>query len=180
MADSLRPAAPASAVGGFAGRAPGQWPEQQPRQREREPRPADAADEVSLSLGHGAAAARRLLRERVLVRTREQLELGGAETPVGPAFAEQVETETVAAFVGRLMSAQNQLAAARAGVWEPARLRASLDAALRRGLEEALEWTAAAERGVEAATAELLAVAAEYGRRLAAAGADADAHTPER
>lgn len=178
MADSLRTAAPASAVGGFAGRPPGQWPEQPPRPREREPRPADVADEVSLSLGQGAVAARRLLRERVLARTREQLELGGAEAPAGPAFAEQVETETVAAFVGRLLSAQNQLAGARAGVWEPARVRAGLDAALRRGLEEALEWTAAAEPGAPAATAELLAIAAEYARRLAAAGADADAPPP--
>ncbi len=158
--DPLRSPGPVHALGGFPGRAPADL-SRRPHPRERAAE--RAVDRVSI---HGAAViAGRLLRERVLAQTRLSLALG--EGGVGPEFAEVIEGEPVAAFLGRLLSAQNQLAARRAGVWPERRLRRRLDRALRAGAAETLELLAA--DGRDAAGAAIVAeVLAEYARRLAA------------
>ncbi|MCB9876012.1 MAG: hypothetical protein H6835_00285 [Planctomycetes bacterium] len=132
MADPLSNAAPVGGVGGFPER-PRDWSRREP------PRGGVHKDvehdEVSL---HGAAQiARRLLRSRVLARTRQHLELGDDE--VVPRFAEAVDAESLASFVGRLIGAQNQLAALRCDRWSSRELRQRLDAALRHGLEDAAD-----------------------------------------
>ena len=129
---------------------------------------APAADRIDL---HAAAqVARRLLRERVLVRTRQQLAL--PEGGVAHDFAEAVDDEAVAAFLGRLLGAQNQLAAQRAGDWEPRRVRACLDRALRDAVAEVLEMLAADGHDGSAGAAVVADVLTEYGRRLAVLALD--------
>lgn len=161
MADSLRSTTPIDAAGGFAGRRPkqpqdGQQPEQAPR---REPEPARAADRVSRE--PSAHVARQLLRERVLARTRVLLELG--ETVGLPVFAEVIDGESVDAFLGRLLSAQNQLSARRANAMDSRLVRRCLDVALHEGVDETRELLCGDEPGL-AFVAEVMG---EYARRLA-------------
>jgi hypothetical protein len=132
MADSLNSANPIAAAGGFAGRSGGQQPSQAKPRPARSGAEAAPADAVELS----AAPVRQLLRERILARTRTELGLA-ASASHGPAFAEAIDSESVTAFVGRLLSAQNQLAAA-AGLSGPNR-REALDRAFREGAAEAHE-----------------------------------------
>ena len=164
MADSLRSAAPVSGLGGFAGRreppAAGGGGQKAP------PPPARPPEHDQIEVAGSAAVARKVLRERVLARTRNELELGGDF--LVPVFAEVIDDESTAAFLGRLLSAQNQLAAGRAGRWPGAKVRASLDRGLRGGAEEALELLGVDGRGDAAAVAVIAAVMAEYGQRLAA------------
>ncbi|MCA8965599.1 MAG: hypothetical protein H6838_08945 [Planctomycetes bacterium] len=137
-----------------------------PAVRAKEPmqeRPqSPAGDEVSLR--HGRTLGLRLLRERVLAKTREQL--GLAEHSHGMTFAEVTHGEPVGAFLGRLLSAQNQLAAPRAAQWAGARLRQALADALQDGAAETLELLAAEEVPDEAAVTVVVEVLAEFGRRL--------------
>ncbi len=169
MADSLQSPTPVTGAGGFAGRAPGQWPDARGGSAPTAPEPERAADRVDVEAS--PAVARRVLRERVLARTRQQLEL--ADSVHVPEFAEAIEAEPVAAFVGRLLSAQNQLAAHRSA-WGAARVRAALDTGLRQGAAEALDVLAGDVR--DQAGAGAFAVVAdslvEYGRRLAARAGD--------
>ena len=161
----VRSAGPVSPPGGFTGRSGGQAPHRPPGRRAQ---PSPAVDRVSL---HGAEpVALRLLRERVLACTRVRLELDDA--PVGPEFAEVTEGEPAAAFLGRLLSAQNQLAARRAGSWPAAEVRRRCDEALRAGAQETLDLLAADRRDDAAALAVVAEVLAEYGRRVAALAGD--------
>lgn len=162
MADPLQSTAPIPPAGGNP-------PNRQPGRGSREPAPPKerqaprATDRVSV---HGGRLfGLQMLRERVLAHTRSLLEL--SEHLAVPVFAEVPEDETVGEFLGRLLSAQNQLAAHRAGQWDAVRLRRCVDAGLRGGAEETCAMLAEQGRDKEAlaAAAEVLL---EYGRRLQA------------
>lgn len=165
MADeAVRSPGPVDALAGFGGRTPsGQTRQPPPREQASQP----AVDRVTI---HGTAAvASRLLRERVLANTRQRLELD--DTTAAHEFAEVFEGEPIAAFLGRLLSAQNLLAARRAGDWEERRVRRCLDQALHAGAEEALELLG--NDGRDDAGVQFVAdVLVEYGRRLAALAAE--------
>lgn len=161
---AVRSAAPVRRVGdpGEQARGGGQGGHGHGRRR-------PSGDQVDV---HAAGqVARRLLRERVLAATRAQLELGDGEFV--PNFAEALDREPVAAFVGRLLGAQNQLAALRAHAWSPAELRENLDLALRRGVTEVLDMLQQdmlqpdGDAGVDG-TEFVAQVLGEYGRRLSA------------
>jgi hypothetical protein len=164
MADPLRNTAPVSASSGF--------PERQPTAARRDaPADADGGGEEravgrdQIDLHAASVVARRLLRERVLSRTRVSLRLG--DVPASHKFAEAVDGESAAAFLGRLLSAQNQLAARRAGNWPEPRLRKALDQALREGVDETLELLAQDARDTTRGIAAVAEVLSEYARRLA-------------
>jgi hypothetical protein len=74
----------------------------------------------------------------------------------------------VPAFLGRLLSAQNQLAGRRAGTWSAERVRAAVGQGLQEGAAETLELLAADGPDEGAAMALVGDVLAEFGRRLAA------------
>lgn len=92
-------------------------------------------DDVVLSEPHRATLD--LLRHRILDRTRRELELTKHGGP-GIEFAAR-EAPGAAAFVGRLLSDQNLLAAPRRGVWSGARVDAALEQGMTEGLAETLE-----------------------------------------
>lgn len=167
MADSLRSPTPVSAAGGFAGRSPTFEERQGAPPPPAPPPPGDRVDVEAT-----AAVARRVLRERVLARTREGLQL--AEGEHGPEFAEVIETEPVGLFLGRLLSAQNQLASRRVAAWGAPRVRRTLDAALQQGAAEAVELLAADARDDGSAVGVVAEVLDEYGRRLATLAQDPD------
>lgn len=174
MADPLQSTPPVSATSGFAPRARSQErPEREPRRSEADPRP-DSDDRVHVSTG--TLAGRLLLRERVLVHTRTRLRLPDHVTV--PAFAEAVADESTAEFLGRLLSAQNQLSAHRAQDWDGVVLRAAVDAGLRAGAEEACELLAGDRRDPQALAA-VAEVLVEYGRRLEALLAETEAAAAE-
>lgn len=162
MADPLRSTAPIPPAGGNPpNRQTGRGArEPAPRQERPAPRPGDL-----VSVHGGRLVGLQLLRERVLAHTRGLLEL--PEHVAVPVFAEAIEDETAGEFLGRLLSAQNQLAAHRAGDWEGARVRRCVDAGLRAGAEEACAMLTE-ERRDEAALAAVAEVRVEYGRRLQA------------
>lgn len=160
MADSLRSTTPIDPAGGFAGRRP--KPQQDGQQQDharRDAEPQRAADRVSREpVSH---VARELLRERVLARTRTLLELGDGMAP--PVFAEVMHGESVDAFLGRVLSAQNQLVARRGNAMDVRLLRRCLDVALREGVDETIELL----RGDEPGLSFVAEVMGEYARRLA-------------
>jgi len=166
MSDPLSNAAPVGPVGGFPGRSRHDVPKQRAHGGEQERAGHGPGDEVELHPPE--AIARRLLRERVLHRTREQLELRDGEFV--PSFAEAVDVEPVAAFLGRLLGAQNQLAALRVRELPQPEIRRRLDAALREGTAEVVEMLSRDGDDAHAlAAVEVVAeVLSEYGRRLAA------------
>ena len=86
-----------------------------------------------------------------------------------PSFAEDVDAEPLAAFVGRLPGAQNQLAALRVRELDKPELRHRLDEAMREGTAEVIEMLSRDPQDEHAiAAVEVVADAlAEYGRRLA-------------
>lgn len=159
MADTLRSTTPVPAAGGFLGRqpesrTPRRSPQPEARQAGPEPDQVVHADSVE--------GVRQLLRQRVLARTRLHLGLDSSVAVI--AFAEDLQGEPVSTFVGRLMSAQNQLGARRQPAFAPTALRRECDAALRQGLAEAHELLEAA--GDQPGLAVLAAVLAEYERRV--------------
>lgn len=162
MADPLQSTAPIPPAGGNPpNRQPGRGArEPGPRPERPAPRPGDR-----VSMHRGRLFGLQMLRERVLAHTRTLLDL--PEHLAVPVFAEVPEDETTGEFLGRLLSAQNQLAAHRAGPWDAARLRRCVDGALRGGAEETCAMLAEQGRDEEAlaAAAEVLV---EYGRRLQA------------
>lgn len=166
MSDPVRNAGPVDAAGGFAGRSGGFVGGR--RQPSQAPPPAAALSTAGDAVVVAAIAvrARRLLRERVLTRTRAQLGLPDGEAP--PSFAEAVDGESIGDFLGRLLSAQNQLAAKRVGALGASATRARLDAALRDGATEAAELLAHDVASGGAGVAVVAAVLEEYARRLAA------------
>lgn len=161
MSDQLRSPSPISAVGGFPGRAPEQ-PQRRSPERSAPPPTPGAADRVQVD--GRAANVLRLLRERVLARTRVVLHCDGT---AGPEFAENLADEGVSAFLGRLLSAQNQIAAH--SVPRPLEVtRVLCHEALESGAAETLELLAQAG-GREPEGAQLVeAVLAAYHARLAA------------
>lgn len=162
MADSLRSTTPVRGAGGFAGRAPAE-PSAKPAAAPVPPRLPDG-DRIEVSAG--MALARRVLRERVLARTRTGLDL--AEGEHVPTFAEVIDDEPVSLFVDRLLSAQNQLGSRRQVAWGGPRVRRVLDAALRDGAAEAMELLTRDGREHGAGVAVVGEVLEEYSRRLAA------------
>lgn len=162
MADSLRSTAPVSPAGGYPSHP-------SPRGREGKdgrPFPREAPSvraEDRVCVGAGRLAGLRLLRERVLVRTRGELRLG--EHVVVPTFAEVFEDEPTGVFLGRLLSAQNQLAAQCGGALDGSQIRRAVDAGLRGGAEETILWLHE-ERRDASAIAAVTDVLTEYGRRL--------------
>lgn len=166
MADSFSNASPVGRTSGFP------RPNSHELARRHNPAPSEDEDEArtqtprdGVSLHCGAALARRLLRERVLSRTRERLELTTGEFL--PKFAEDVDKEPVGAFLGRLIGAQNQLAALRVGKLPQPEIRSRLDLALREGIAEAMEMLARDGNDTTAGCEFVGEVLAEYGRRLA-------------
>lgn len=165
MSDSVRSTAPVNASGGFAERSGEQFAR---RRAPAAPPPAARPGDSVVLLG-AQARARRLLRERVLARTRERLGFGDGDGEQLPHFAEAVDSESIADFLGRLLSAQNQLAGRRAAALGAAAARQALDEALRDGAMEAAEILAADAASGGAAVAVVAEALEEYARRLAAA-----------
>jgi hypothetical protein len=166
MADPLRKAAPIGSVGGYPSRA-----SQDMARRHAHPQDGSEAsqqevvksDEVALHTGD--SIARRLLRERVVVQTRRQLGIGEGE--LVPSFAEAVDAEPIELFLGRLLSAQNQLAGLRVNVIPPDAIRKHLDIALRLSIAEVMDMLSTEAMGTPDGVQVVAEVLAEYGRRLA-------------
>ena len=164
MSDGLSNASPVGPIGGFPGRNPQDLAKRRhPAQAQDEAGHAAEHDEVDLH--SGAHIARRLLRERVLARTRERLQLGSGEFV--PTWAEAVDAEPIHAYLGRLLGAQNQLAALRVRELSPVQIRAHLDTALREGVSEVMEMLASDTVADTIGCAVVADVLSEYGRRLA-------------
>ncbi len=160
MTDEIRTTSPVAAAGGFAGRAPAQ---PNPRGAGKdEAAPERASDRVSFD--RDVEHAMRLLRERVLARTRALL--GVPEGMSTPEFAEVVEGEPIETFLGRLLSAQNQLTARRTGVWTPEGVRRACHRALEQGVAETLELLTADGRSAHQGIGAVGEVLIAYGRRL--------------
>jgi hypothetical protein len=82
-------------------------------------------------------AALRLLRQRVLERTREALELPRTTAPA-VVFAD-APGPRADVFVGRLLSEQHLLAARRHDTWSEPRIAAALEEGITSGTAETLE-----------------------------------------
>lgn len=167
MAEDVRSTGPVSTVGNFPGRGTGHSPQHSPKKGPATAEPARPTDQVSV--GHVASSVLRLLRERVLASTREAL--GVDEGHATPEFAEILEGEPVPAFLGRLLSAQNQLAASRrahGGELTAAVVRSRCDDALLAGANETLELLAANPHVDPTAATIVAEVLAEHARRIAA------------
>jgi hypothetical protein len=161
LSDQVRSPSPINAVGGFAGRAPEQ-PQRRPPERSAPAPTPGAADRVQVD--GRTANVLRLLRERVLARTRTVL---GCDGTAGPEFAENLADEGVPAFLGRLLSAQNQIAAH--SVSRPLEVtRALCHEALESGAAETLELLAQSGGRESEGTLLVAAVLAAYHARLAA------------
>lgn len=144
-------------MGDFAGRQPDQPQSRQHGAPESEAgQTARGHDEVCVR--SGAVAALGLLRERVLAATRRDLGIGQVSVPV---FAEVFDSETVEAFLSRMISDYNQLAALVATDATP---RSRLSDAFAAGLAETRELLAEVPGDGPAAVEQ---AAAEFVRRLA-------------
>ena len=165
MADNpVRTTSSVPGFSGYPGRSSSQ-PQGQLHKRGTETPTAGAADRVEVTAG--ATIALQLLRQRVLARTRMLLELEQAVTV--PNFAEVLDGEPVPAFLGRLLSAQNQLAACRTTAWPPERLRSCLADAMLLGADETIELLAADAHASSEAIDIVAEVVQQFSRRLAAA-----------
>lgn len=170
MADNpVRTTSPVPGFSGFPGRSSSPS-SGQPHRRDAEAATAGAEDQVQVT--GGATIVLRLLRERVLARTRALLQLGQAVT--GHCFAEVLDGEPVPAFVGRLLSAQNQIAACRAAAWPPERLRTALAEAVQFGADETIDLLVAGAHASREAIDLVAEVLQHFGRRLAAASEPID------
>lgn len=165
MADPLvHSAGPVTPLGGFPGRSP-QPPHGEPPRGQLAPQPN--GDQVRVQ---GAALSlRRLLRERVLARTRQLFALD--DVAHVPEFAEALEAESVAELLGRLLSAQNQLAALVRPPLGAQRLRDLQAEALTSGAAETLELLGDEVPGEAAAL--VAALLAEFARRVRSHAGDA-------
>jgi hypothetical protein len=169
MADHPLTTSPVPGFTGFPGRSASQ-PQGQAPKRDGQPPAPGAADRVQVA--GGTAIVLQLLRERVLARTRELLQL--PPTVTGHTFAEILDGEPVPTFVGRLLSAQNQLAACRVARWPPERLRSALADAVQFGADETVDLLAADAPTSNAAIHLVAEVVQHFDRRLAAAGESPD------
>lgn len=129
---------------------------------------AKPGDEVTLC--RGRTFGLRLLRERVLARTRRRL--GLPEQSNLHSFAEVLEREPVAKYLGRLLSAQNHLAALGADSVAPSRVREALDVALREGAQETIELLTGEVQSDHVALEVVAEVLAEFGKRLSSQVSD--------
>jgi len=127
MADhNVQSPSPVPGLAGYPGRA---LPQPQAPAKEAPTASAEAEPEGDQVLLHAASSiVLQLLRERILARTRAAL--GLTDSLAVPEFAEMVADEPLPAFVGRLLSAQNQLAARRRPLLDLARSRRLLAEAL--------------------------------------------------
>lgn len=161
--DSVRRTEATTSLSGYGSRA-----QDEHRSGNRRAAPADEVDAPpsrgadSVAVRSDFVAALRLLRERVLANTRDMLGVGSVAVP---KFAEVVGAETTAAFVSRLVSDQNQLAARGASA-APSAVRVVLNAAFEAGSTEAAELLAAVPDSAAAQVA-VSAARAEFGRRIA-------------
>lgn len=160
MDESLRSASPVQGMTGY-GRYTSQPSHGKDARRDTEDR-AKQGDAVSLHAGRTLGL--RLLRERVLARTRQVLGFPAAVASL--PFAEITDGEPVAAFLGRLLSAQNLLAGLMAVAAPGAQPRELADAAFRDGAEETLELLTGDDRPDLAALEVVGEVLAEFARRL--------------
>jgi len=139
-----------------------------PRAREVE-RSARAGDRVELTAPEVAVLA--LLRQRVLVRTQESLEL--VDVPAHPRFHEAPHA-SADAFLGRLWGEQAQLASARDGEWPVARIDAAVHAATTLGVEDTFEMLCEQDR-LDAGSWRLLCdVFDSWARKVRARGLSAE------
>lgn len=129
--------------------------------------PALRAGRDRVELSTRAAAVLQVLRERVLHHTRTLLE--HPETGHPRAFAHADDLDRPAAFLGRLLSDQNLLAAARAGLWAPERIRRVVADAITLGAGDTLDVLHDVDRLDAEAWAAVEAVLLEFRRKLAAA-----------
>jgi hypothetical protein len=165
MGDSLSNTPPVVSVGGFP------RPNSRDLQQKRHAKGQDAereqaaAEQDGVELHGVVSMARRMLRERVLARTRESLDLTASEFV--PKFAENVDEEPVSAFLGRLIGAQNQIAALRVGQLTSTEIRVRLDRSLRDGISEAMEMLSSEPEDRLAGCEFVANVLAEYSRRIA-------------
>ena len=108
------------------------------------------------------------MRARCPIRFRPR---SGPRRPAGRAShnSAPVDAEPVSAFVGRLLGAQNQLAALRVHQLDQPELRRRLDEAMRDGTAEVVEMLSGAvdDQHAAAAVEAVSEVLAEYARRLA-------------
>lgn len=162
MADPVRGTPAVGSAGGFAPRTPDRRPGRSGQHTADGPRPP--GDDVAVAAS-AATIARRLLRERVLARTRALFALRDHDH--GPVFAEVIDDEPAHEFVGRLLSAQNQLVARSVAALPATVARERLDRALRDGVQETLDLLAA-EPLHQDGVAVVATIVAEYARRLAA------------
>ena len=121
-------------------------------------------DRVELSAAGVAVLA--VLRARVLARTRELLDLPATHGHPDPA-PDLLDLEP-AQFLGHLLSEQNLLAAARAGVWPPDRIRTRVGQALTLGAADAIDVLEDVGRLDDAAWHAIESVLIEFRRKIAA------------
>lgn len=165
MGDSLSHAGPVASINQYPRPSGQDLTKRHSASQPEEDAESHAPEQDGVELHSGATLARQLLRERVLSRTRERLELMPGEFV--PSFVENVEEEPVGVFLGRLIGAQNQLAALRVRQLSQGEIRSRLDSALRDGVAEAMEMVAPDPRDGAVGCEFVADVLADYGRRIA-------------
>lgn len=120
-------------------------------------------DEVNLSAPD--ITALQVLRERVMARTRANLELSAS--PPTPGFAEP-QVASLDQFLDRLLSQQNLLAAQRGRVWPHERIRLAVAEGMAQGAAETLDMMQEAGRVDADAVQMVLEAMAAYAKKIAA------------
>ena len=106
-----------------------------------------------------------VMQERILARTREELAVDAAEVGRLP-FVRDGSVSSFAAFVSRLVSEQNMIAAVRRAEWGPGRLERAVQRGTERGMREAIEELDDLGRLDERAWMLISGVLAELQRKL--------------
>lgn len=134
-----------------------------PRREERVE--ARLTDRVDLTEPQVAALA--LLRQRVLVRTQQALEL--PDVPPHPRFHEPPRP-SAEAFLGRLLGEQAQLASARDRDWPADRIQAAVADGMTLGTEDTLEILHELDQLDEACWRLVCGVLAAWAHKVTSAG----------